>query len=62
MAKKNVQQEAVFPVYKVASQGVSIEYTPDLKSAEVAFSEAGNRTELWEVQADGSAKLLKRKV
>ncbi len=62
MSKKGIQQEAVFPVYKVDSQGISIEYTPDLKSAEGAFSEAGNRTDLWEVQADGSAKLLKRKL
>jgi hypothetical protein len=62
MAKKGIQQEAVFPVYKINSYGVNVECTSDRSDATKVYNELSYEAEFWEVQADGSAKLLKRKL
>jgi len=62
MKKSNQQDTPRYPVYRVTVHGTDVEFTPDLKSAEDAFKESRSQVNLWAVQADGSAKLLKQKL
>lgn len=49
----------VYPVFKVVSKGVTVEWSEDIVDAQTAFKEANKQDkQLWEVSETGAAKLL----
>lgn len=65
MAKKQNQKTdgkkdaPVYPVFKVVSKGVTVEWSDSIKTAQEAYKEAAKQDkQLWEVVESGAAKLL----
>ena len=67
MAKKQTQNQKsnekkdapVYPVFKVVSKGVTIEWSDSLKMAQEAYKEAHKQDkQLWRVEETGAASLL----
>lgn len=50
----------LFPFYQVKAAGVVVEHTNKMDAADRVFREATKPAEIWEVQANGAAKLLRR--
>lgn len=57
---KNNEIKITFPFYQVKAAGQVVDHTNRIDSAEQTFREATKPAELWEINSDGSAKLVRR--
>lgn len=56
------EKEVRFPRYKVLVKGTMVEYTDRFKDAEDAFKFSDGQKEIFQIERDGSAKLIKQEL
>jgi len=56
----NNETKITFPLYQIKAAGQVVDHTNKLDSAERTFREATKPAEIWEVQATGVAKMIRR--
>lgn len=60
MSKKQDSADIRFPFFQVKAAGHVVEHTNKMDVADSAYRDAAKPAEIWEIQDNGAAKLLRR--